>query len=230
MKQMDIALDPMAGTLQTGRIVFAPDFRSMPSVPVPTSCHCIGPQPGEKLCPCALRAASGSFARAPVVATPPDRGILALDPGTDQTGWCVLLGGRVLGSGVTPNALMLEKVMARGASTLAIEMIASYGMPVGKEVFETCLWIGRFMQAWHDPASVRLVYRKDVKMHLCGTTQAKDANVRQAIIDLYPPSGGGATPQIGIKAKPGPLYGVSSHAWPAIGVALTVQAQQSGVL
>ena len=126
MKQMDVALDPMAGTLQTGRIVFAPDFRSMPSVPAPTPCHCIGPQPGEKLCPCALRAASDSFARAPVVATPPDRGILALDPGTDQTGWCVLLGGRVLGSGVTPNALMLEKVMARGASTLAIEMIASY--------------------------------------------------------------------------------------------------------
>ncbi|MFY3127614.1 RusA family crossover junction endodeoxyribonuclease [Achromobacter xylosoxidans] len=56
--------DPMAGTLQTGRIVFAPDFRSMPSVPAPTPCYCIGPQPGEKLCPCALRAASDSFARA----------------------------------------------------------------------------------------------------------------------------------------------------------------------
>ncbi|GAB1828724.1 RusA family crossover junction endodeoxyribonuclease [Achromobacter xylosoxidans] len=56
--------DPMAGTLQTGRIVFAPDFRSMPSVPAHTPCYCIGPQPGEKLCPCALRAASDSFARA----------------------------------------------------------------------------------------------------------------------------------------------------------------------
>lgn len=62
----DVALDPMAGTLQTGCIAYAPDFRSLPSpANVPTPCHCIGPQPGEKLCPCALRAASDSFARVP---------------------------------------------------------------------------------------------------------------------------------------------------------------------
>lgn len=62
----DVAMDPMAGTLQTGRVVFAPDYRSLPSaLDAPTPCHCIGPQPGEKLCPCALRAASDTFARAP---------------------------------------------------------------------------------------------------------------------------------------------------------------------
>jgi hypothetical protein len=104
---------------------------------------------------------------------------------------------------------------------LAIEMIASYGMAVGREVFETCVWIGRFMQAWHEPAAVRLVYRRDVKLHLCGTPQAKDPNVRQALLDMFPRTGGGATPQIGTKARPGPLYGVSSHAWPALGVAIT---------
>lgn len=212
MKQMDVALDAMAGVLQ--------EF---------TACYCVGPQGGAPACPCKMRAraVASSSSPKPMVAKPIDRGILSLDPGTDKTGWCLLRGDRVIGSGVESNDQILSRVQARGASTLAVEMIASYGMPVGREVFETCVWIGRFVQAWHNPDAVKLVYRKDVKMHLCGTTKAKDGNVRQAIIDLYPASGGGATPQIGTKANPGPLYGVSSHAWPAIGVALTVQAQEA---
>ncbi|MCY1196927.1 hypothetical protein D9M72_82830 [compost metagenome] len=204
--QAEVALDPMQGTLQ--------EFHA---------CYCIGPQAGQPACPCKMRnrAAPDSFARAPVVAKPVDRGILALDPGTDKTGWCLLLGDRVIGSGVEPNDQMLAKVQARGASTLAVEMIASYGMPVGREVFETCVWIGRFVQAWGGKAE--MVYRKDVKMHLCGTAKAKDGNVRQAILDLYPRSGGGATPQVGTKAQPGPLHGVSTHAWAALGVAITAR-------
>jgi hypothetical protein len=75
--------------------------------------------------------------------------ILALDPGTTQTGWVVYDGDQVVGSGVEPNAAMLEQVRC------AIEMIASYGMAVGREVFETCVWIGRFQQAWHSPDAVR---------------------------------------------------------------------------
>lgn len=154
--------------------------------------------------------------------------ILAIDPGTTQSGWCVFDGGRVEASGVMPNGEMLDYVQCMrfeiNGCRLAIEMIASYGMPVGREVFETCVWIGRFKQAWHAPDAVELVYRKDVKMHLCGTMKAKDANVRQALLDMFPRTGGGKTPQVGTKGQPGPLYGVSSHAWPALGVAITVKA------
>jgi hypothetical protein len=102
-------------------------------------------------------------------------------------------------------------------------------MPVGREVFETCVWIGRFIQVWHDPDAVKLVYRKDVKLHLCGTTKAKDPNVRQALLDLFPRTGGGKTPQIGVQKQPGPLFGVSTHAWPALGVAITVAHRMQGV-
>jgi len=100
-------------------------------------------------------------------------------------------------------------------------MIASYGMAVGREVFETCLWIGRFMECARDPEAVNLVYRRDVKLHLCGTSKAKDANIRQALLDMFPRTGGGKTPQVGTKGQPGPLFGVSSHAWAALGVAVT---------
>ena len=151
--------------------------------------------------------------------------LLAVDPGTTQSGWCVFDGEQVIHSGVMPNAEMLQYVKRHhfevNGYQLAVEMVASYGMAVGKEVFETVRWIGRFQQAWYAPEAVKLVYRKDVKMHLCGSPRAKDANIRQALIDMFPATGGGKIPQIGTKAKPGPLYGVSSHVWAALGVAVT---------
>jgi len=55
-----------------------------------------------------------------------------------------------------------------------------------------------------------------VKMHLCGQARAKDANIRQALIDRF---GGAAA--IGRKAAPGPLYGISGDVWQALGLAVT---------
>jgi len=144
--------------------------------------------------------------------------ILAIDPGTTQSGWVLLDGERVVSSGVEPNEQVLHRIKASAADRLAVEMIASYGMAVGREVFATCVWVGRFQQAWRDPEAVRLVYRKDVKRHLCGGgdgepwTKATDANVKKALIDLLGPQG--------TKKAPGPTYGVSSHAWAALGVAV----------
>lgn len=144
--------------------------------------------------------------------------ILALDPGPTETGYVVLQHGRPISSGVLANEQMRQFVVSSSAfvAHLAVEMIASYGMPVGREVFETCVWIGRFQQSWRDPAGVRLVYRKDVKLHLCGTPRAKDSNVWQALVDRF-----GGEAAVGCKASPGPLYGIRSHARSALAVAVT---------
>jgi hypothetical protein len=147
--------------------------------------------------------------------------ILALDPGTHQTGYCNFHNG-IGETGVMANDDMLEYVKRDGSNLLAIEMIASYGMPVGREVFETCVWIGRFAQAWRQPERVMLAYRKDVKMHLCGTNRAKDANVWQALKDRFG--------EPGTKAKPGALYGVASHARAALAVAVYVNDKILGDL
>lgn len=141
--------------------------------------------------------------------------ILALDPGTRETGVVVLLDGRVSASSVLPNADVLQIIRDSDAEVLAIEMVASYGMPVGAEVFETCVWIGRFVQQWdvHVKRAQTLIYRKDVKLHLCGSARAKDGNIRQALLDrLGKP---------GTKKQKGPTYGVKSHAWAALAVAVT---------
>ena len=140
--------------------------------------------------------------------------VLAIDPGPEQSGWCTFDGARLHACGIAKNAELLAavRVNLHSADDLAVEMIASYGMAVGREVFETVLWIGRFQQAWRDPEGVRLVYRHEVKIHLCGSLRAKDANIRQALIDRF-----GA---VGTKRKRGPMYGVRSHTWSALAVAV----------
>ncbi len=145
--------------------------------------------------------------------------ILAIDPGPKESGCVMLQNGIVIWSDCLPNEQVLDEVAETMftpavAPQLAIEMIASYGMAVGREVFETCVWIGRFMQAAAIPTDTHLVYRKDVKLHLCNSTKAKDANIRQALIDRLGPQG--------TKKAPGPTYGVKSHAWAALAVAVTV--------
>lgn len=141
--------------------------------------------------------------------------ILAIDPGTTQSGVVLYLDGRVIESGIHDNPTVLEIIGRTDAEQLAIEMVESFGMAVGKEVFRTVWWIGRFAQAWMDrrgalPAEVT---RRAVKLHLCGSSRAKDPNIRQALLDKLGPQG--------TKAAPGPTYGVKSHAWSALAVAVT---------
>lgn len=144
--------------------------------------------------------------------------ILAIDPGSEQSGWVLFNGGNVADSGVHPNHDVLRWVQAgQGADLLAIEMMRARGMPTSNDEFRTLVWIGRFQQAWRDPEAVRLVYRGDVKLHICGSMQAKDKNIRAALLDAVGPQG--------TKRAPGPTYGVASHAWAALGVAVTAQHQ-----
>ena len=147
--------------------------------------------------------------------------IVAIDPGDVQSAWVLYdeNNKKPIEYAKEENSIVREKLCELREKTdkLAIEMIASYGMPVGKTIFETCVWIGRYWEVWG--GEIYLVYRKDVKMHLCRTMRAKDSNIRQAIIDRY---GGDRKRAIGTKKEPGPLYGMSADMWAAFGVALTL--------
>ena len=147
--------------------------------------------------------------------------ILALDPGPEQTAY-VFYDGKTPGVfGICANFIMQEIIStsktlnSSPVDQLVIEGIACYGMPVGKETFETCYWIGRF---WQSFGSAELVYRRDVKIHLCGSMKAKDPMIRQALLDRFGP---GKDKAIGTKKNPGPLYGFKSHCWSALAVAVT---------
>jgi len=151
--------------------------------------------------------------------------VLGIDPGPKGKGCgCALIThGKLLASGqAEPGDLdCVEADYLVRADAVVIEMISCYGMAVGMSTFQTLIEAGRIVQmVIQRGIPLYLVPRKDIKMIICGTSQAKDANVRSAIISRYQPTGGGSTPQIGTKAKQGPLYGVSSHAWPAVAAAM----------
>jgi hypothetical protein len=61
-----------------------------------------------------------------------------------------------------------------------------------------------------------LLPRRVVKLALCGDSRAKDANIRQALIDRF-----GGSAAVGRKAAPGPLYGIHRDVWSALAIAVT---------
>lgn len=146
--------------------------------------------------------------------------IIAIDPGTTHS---AVIGMDAKGIRLKTYVENKEAIDALPIvdCDVVIEMVASYGMPVGKETFNTVLWIGRFVERQKMRAGgVRMVYRKDIKMHLCQSMRAKDGNIRQALIDKLGP--------VGTKNKPGPLYGISSHLWAALAVAVYAQECPEG--
>lgn len=152
------------------------------------------------------------------------KNFIAIDPGCTESAFVVFEDGRLEDFGKLPNQAMRTKIefLEGNIKSFVIEMVASYGMPVGESVFETVFWIGRFWEiALLSKMGTLKIYRKEVKMHLCNSMRAKDSNIRQALIDKYPASGGGKLPQVGTKKDPGPLYGVSKDVWAALGVAHT---------
>jgi len=154
--------------------------------------------------------------------------VIAIDPGTTDSAM-VVMDGKTL----KPEQLYLEdnemirhllcNIPLDWDDRLVIEMVASYGMPVGKEVFETCVWIGRFYEIGNmrlrNGNKPEFVYRKDEKLHICGSPRANDATIRRALIDRF------ADHDLrfgrGTKKNPDWFYGFRQDLWAAYAVGLT---------
>lgn len=144
--------------------------------------------------------------------------VLAIDPGPKVSGYYMRIDGGASVAGVADNEEILEMLRHNAnVDIAAFEYMEARGMPLGNESLDTVFWTGRFYESFRGER--QLVRRRDVKLELCGSTRAKDANVRQALIDIY---GGRDT-----KKNPNPaMCGVTSHAWAAMAVwhyASTVQ-------
>jgi len=148
--------------------------------------------------------------------------ILAIDPGPLNSAYVLWDGKKLCDGAIVTNPELLSTIYSCSRYHLAIEMIASYGMAVGQSVFETVFWIGRFYQfAFSLQMKITRIYRKECKIELCHSLNAKDSNIRQALIDRLG--------DIGTKKNPGPLYKIrgagGKDIWSALAVAITCNAK-----
>lgn len=159
--------------------------------------------------------------------------ILAIDPGNIESGY-VITGNdlEVWAKGKVNNDELIhiindciteELENANADIHIAIEKIASYGMPVGVEVFDTCIWIGRLVQELIHLGikenDIKYIFRKDEKMNLCQSMKANDTTIKQALVDRFAP--GQKNYGKGTKKEPGWFYGFAKDIWAAYAVAVT---------
>ena len=118
--------------------------------------------------------------------------IMAIDPGNrdsafvwmDEENMCPMRFFKLPNDDVLDEIGHFETHFKNG--TVVIERISSYGMAVGRDVFETAEWYGKFLrEAERERLKTVFLYRRDVKITICGTPAAKDSNIRRALIDRF---------------------------------------------
>lgn len=166
---------------------------------------------------------------------PSEKYVMAIDPGDKESAFCLVSEANCqpIFFRKEPNAEMWKDVFMACETVgwehvdFAIEMIASYGMPVGAEVFNTVLWIGQMKDRIEGAGKVcHFVFRKDEKMTICHSMKATDATIRQALIDRFAP--GVPNKGKGTKKEPGWFYGFRADIWQAYAVAITYIDMKGG--
>ena len=153
--------------------------------------------------------------------------IFAIDPGPQHSGW--IIGdpldkdNPVRDHEIDMNVDVLRRIENCGPYAqggVVIEAFVPWNQRAGHDMVDTCIWIGRFMQAARhqlgvDPA---LLKRRDVCYYLTGNSQARKAAIRDFMVDRYGP---GKEKAIGTKKRGmGPLYGLRVHEFDALALAL----------
>lgn len=150
--------------------------------------------------------------------------ILAFDPGNEYTAYCLIdrETRKPIEFGKVPNEEALSLLYDRFIADLdvvVIEMVASYGMSVGASVFWTCVMIGRLTEAAKHVAPVDYIYRIEEKTTICHDSKAKDANIRQALIDRFAQHD--KKNGKGTKKNPDWFYGFAKDVWQSYAVGVS---------
>ena len=161
--------------------------------------------------------------------------ILGIDPGNELSAYCLCDYDTLKPKdfGKVTNAELIEKVIPmindNAMQVVAVELIQSYGMAVGKEVFETCYFIGKLCDRIERNTSIkqiRRIYRKDEKLAICGNLKANDTIIRHTLIDMFAKHD--FKNGKGTKQKPDWFYGFKADCWSAYAICYTAKMQNEG--
>ena len=102
------------------------------------------------------------------------------------------------------NGELRRTLFQESGALLAIEYMEKQGKRrvVGRSVFDTLCWIGRFIEIWEGP--YLLLMRRAIRAHIGGSARATGPDVLRAL-----------------KERVGPKWATSPHLWSALAVALT---------
>lgn len=152
--------------------------------------------------------------------------ILGIDAGNEYTGYCLvnenlkpIQFGKIYNNDFLK---MINEGKFNKVHYVAMERIQSYGMAVGKTVFDTEFWNGRFYEAldFMTNAEKYFIYRKDEKLNLCGSMKANDSNIRRALIDRFAEHD--FKNGKGTKKNPDIFYGFKADIWSGFAIATTL--------
>jgi hypothetical protein len=160
------------------------------------------------------------------------RVILGIDPGPETSGAVLYnaTSGTVIDSmGATTIDEIRNLIHSDWGEALSFGVVmerVSAG-PASTEVVLTSEVIGRVQEICETGGvSLHMYTRRAVLSLLCCTGAGnKDSQVRAAVLDLH---GGTKAAAVGTKKAQGPLFGVSTHSWQALGaVCAHLQAQKN---
>lgn len=154
--------------------------------------------------------------------------ILGIDPGNSESAYCLCSPElKPIEFGKLPNDAFTLKVVDLIKKSIwnsevrnyvvVIEDVESFGMPVGKTVFDTAKYIGYLKAKFEDyRTNVRYIYRHEEKMTICHSAKANDATIKQALVDRFAP--GVPNHGKGSKKEPEFFYGFKADCWSAFAI------------
>lgn len=168
--------------------------------------------------------------------------LLAIDPGPVKSAYCMMNDDFSLVSAAdVENDAVMRLVKEGEYDRIAIECMESHGQAVGKSTFDTCIWIGRYMQVATDrDKPITRVYRLEEKALLIPSKKNKlpplpehagktaDAQIRASLIARF-----AKTDKVngkGVKKCKDVFYGFQGDMWAAfaVGTVALVKIKKGG--